>query len=427
MELISGFSKLSKNAKMAWLADQCNNEELSRILPTFLHKNQQIQKNFDEFSENTLSNFYLPYGITPNFKLNGEIFAVPMVTEESSVVAASCKAAKFWADKGGFQAKTISKSKAGQVHFTWSGSSQEIKEIFEQNKIGLIKSLDPVLENMKRRGGGVNNLFLKDLSASEPNLYQLFLELDTCDAMGANIINTSLESLAESWKKLVDVNIIMSIVSNYTPNCLVKAWVSCPIENLGPLPKGFSAQEFAEKFYQAVRVAEVDPYRATTHNKGIMNGVDSLIIATGNDFRAVEAAAHTYASKDGQYKSLSSCKLENGQFEFSLELPIAVGTVGGITSLHPLAKASLEILGNPSANDLAQMACALGLAQNFAAIFSLVTTGIQRGHMKMHLKNILIAENATENEMADCSAYFSDKTVSYSAVKDFLKLLRMKH
>ena len=208
---------------------------------------------------------------------------------------------------------------------------------------------------------------------------------------------------------------------------MVRAWVESPISHLGERPYGHTPREFAEKFYRAVRVAQIDTFRATTHNKGIMNGVDAVIIATGNDFRAIEAGAHTYAAKDGHYQSLSSCEIRDDIFRFSLEMPIALGTVGGITSLHPMAKTSLDILDNPSADELAQIACSVGLAQNFAALSSLVTSGIQKGHMKMHLKNILIQEQATTQEVSESVEYFNDKTISYGAVKNFLQLIRAKH
>ena len=438
MELISGFSKLTKEEKISWLALQYPKKNLDQTLNNFLHQDKNIQKNLDEFSENTISNFYLPYGIIPNFILNGKNHAIPMVTEESSVVAASCKAAKFWSDKGGFHTEMVNNLKAGHVHFYWQGDWERLQSFFADQKQQLEKTLEPILKNMVKRGGGLSNLYLKNLSDKEPGFFQIFLELNTCDAMGANIINTCLEAIAKKWQQIISsaqdlseserhIQIIMAIVSNYTPNCLVRAWVESPIAELGERPYGHAPKEFAEKFYRAVRVAQIDTFRATTHNKGIMNGVDAVIIATGNDFRAIEAGAHTYAAKDGHYQSLSSCEIKDNIFRFTLEMPIALGTVGGITSLHPMAKTSLDILENPSADELAQIACSVGLAQNFAALSSLVTSGIQKGHMKMHLKNILIQEQATTQEVSESVEYFNDKTISYGAVKNFLQLIRAKH
>ncbi len=245
------------------------------------------------------------------------------------------------------------------------------------------------------------------------------LETSSSDTLTDFIETHPIFSLEER-----EVQIIMSILSNYTPQCLVRASVSCPIESLGPGYNELTAQEFANKFELAVRIAREDPYRATTHNKGIFNGVDAVVLATGNDFRAVEACGHTYASRDGQYRSLSYCTLENGVFRFWLELPLALGTVGGLTALHPIARRSLEMLGNPSAPELMEIVAAVGLAQNFAAVRSLITTGIQQGHMKMHLQNILQGLGASESEKEDATAYFADKKIAYHGVRDYLMRIR---
>jgi hydroxymethylglutaryl-CoA reductase len=220
-----------------------------------------------------------------------------------------------------------------------------------------------------------------------------------------------------------DVEIVMCILSNYTPNCVVRAWVECPVGELEDLARhaGLPGPEAVDRVCTAVRIARLDPYRATTHNKGIFNGIDAVVMATGNDFRAIEAGGHTYACRDGQYRSLSKAWVENGIFRFELELPLALGTVGGLTALHPLAKRSLEILGNPSAPELMMIVAAVGLAQNFAAVRSLVTTGIQSGHMKMHLTNILNHLGATDEQAQAAQKYFADQTVSFSAVRAFLQ------
>jgi hydroxymethylglutaryl-CoA reductase len=216
----------------------------------------------------------------------------------------------------------------------------------------------------------------------------------------------------------------MSILSNYTPECLVTATVSCPVNDFNGIYKDMGAAEFANKFQQAVRIAEIDPYRATTHNKGIFNGIDAVILATGNDFRAVEAAGHAYAAKDGSYKSLSVCKIENDIFTFSLTIPLAIGTIGGLTHLHPLAKKTLSILGEPDAKMLMQIVASVGLAQNFAAVKSLITSGIQDGHMRMHLMNILVHLQANEEEKSNALQHFSKIPVSFSSVREFIDSMR---
>ena len=271
----------------------------------------------------------------------------------------------------------------------------------------------------------------------EAHYYQLKVSFETCDSMGANFINSVLEQFGRSLQDFVanqdgfiekeqELSVIMAILSNYTPECLVRAWVECPVEALDIACEQLDADTFADRFCKAVRIAEIDPHRATTHNKGIYNGVDAVVLATGNDFRAIEACGHTYASRDGQYRSLSHCSIDNGQFKFWIDLPIALGTVGGLTKLHPIARRSLELLGNPSARELMMIIAATGLAQNFAAVRSLITTGIQQGHMRMHLLNILNHLNATEKEMKEAISYFKDKVVSFTAVREFLEWFRSK-
>lgn len=435
---ISGFSKLSKPDKIRWLANNFlynNPVEVVKDFAHYWHDSIEEQKVFDGFSENTLTNFYLPFGVAPNFKINGQVHAIPMVIEESSVVAACANAAKFWLNKGGFKATVLSTTKMGQVHFTYNGDAQKLKNFFPTLKDNLIEGVKHLTKNMEARGGGIKDIELVDYTAEIEGCYQLRASFETCDSMGANFINSVLEAFSQI---LVDeirnssiftanekkVEIVMSILSNYTPECVVKAEVSCKINELGPLRDGISPKAFAQKFVKAIQIAKVDPYRATTHNKGIMNGVDAVVIATGNDFRATESCAHAYASRNGRYESLTDASIENDVFKFSLTLPIAIGTVGGLTNLHPMAKKSLEILGKPTANELMQIIATVGLAQNFAAVKSLITTGIQAGHMKMHLNNIVLALQATEEEAQKIKAYFYDKVVSVSAVREFLESLR---
>jgi len=255
------------------------------------------------------------------------------------------------------------------------------------------------------------------------------------DSMGANFINSCLEEFASELKDFFRESpyfsdeeryceVIMSILSNYTPDCLVKTWVECDVDQLGEIDEDLTGEQFAWKFEKAVQIATVDTHRATTHNKGIFNGIDSVALATGNDFRAIEACGHTYASRNGKYASLTEVELHDGKFRYSLTVPLAMGTVGGLTSLHPLAKKSLELLGNPGARELMRIAATVGLANNFGAIKSLVTKGIQKGHMKMHLLNILNQLGATETEKTSAKVYFEQEKVSFSAVDSFLQKMR---
>ena len=354
-----------------------------------------------------------------------------MVIEESSVVAAAAKSANFWYDRGGFKAEVINTLKVGQVHFSFQGPKERLTDLFEKHKEELLERTQFLSENMKKRGGGLRSIKLKHFDHLEPHYHQIHAEFETCDAMGANYINSVLEHMAKVWEEIlascapvVDYQIVMSILSNYTPHCVVKASVECSIDQLDDICEDMTGLEFAKKFSQAVRIAEIDTFRATTHNKGIMNGIDAVVLATGNDFRAVEACAHAYAAKEGIYKSLSHCEIRDQKFHFSIEIPLALGTVGGLTSLHPLVSFSLDLLGRPDAKELMMIVASTGLAQNFGAIRSLVTTGIQKGHMKMHLINILNSLSANQVEVEKSKEYFSDKVVSFQAVREYINQLR---
>jgi hydroxymethylglutaryl-CoA reductase len=288
---------------------------------------------------------------------------------------------------------------------------------------------------MEARGGGILDIELVDFTKEEAGYYQLKGTFETCDSMGANFINSVLENFAATLKDEImrysaftdeekEVTIIMSILSNYTPHCLVKVKVECPIKDLGKV-EAYSPEEFTRRFALGVRIAEIDTHRATTHNKGIFNGIDAVVLATGNDFRAVEAGGHTYAAKNGKYSSLTYFSSENNTFSYTLEIPLALGTVGGLTTLHPVVKRALALLGNPSAKELMMIAATAGLANNFAAIKSMVTVGIQKGHMKMHLLNILNNLHATETEIAAARKHFEQHTVSYQSVRTFLEQQRV--
>lgn len=432
---IEGFSKLTKEQKIEWLAKNytTNTKETITILKRYWNSDSILQSLHDEFIENTISNYYLPFGIAPNFLINNRLYAIPMAIEESSVVAAASKSAKFWLNRGGFKTTIIDTEKVGQVHFMYKGDAKKIKLFFAEIVPILKNDTTSLTKNMEKRGGGIKKIELRDKTTILSDYYQLHCTFETKDAMGANFINSCLEQFAETLKREFQshtlfaenkehLEVVMSILSNYVPNCLVRAEVSCPVEELNE-NKNISPKEFAEKIVRAVTIAKVEPYRAVTHNKGIMNGIDAVVLATGNDFRAVEAGIHAYAAKDGSYNSLTHASIENDIFKFWIEVPLALGTVGGLTSLHPLVKLALEILQKPSARDLMQIVAVAGLAQNFAAVRSLVTTGIQEGHMKMHLMNILNQLGANNIEKEVLINHFKKNTVTHSAVlTEFEKL-----
>lgn len=433
---VAGFSKLSKEEKINWVAKEyfSNAQQAVSVLKNYWNADEKLQKLHDEFIENTISNFYVPLGVAPNFMINGKYSSIPMAIEESSVVAAASKSAKFWSTRGGFKATVINTEKIGQVHFIFKGDESKLELFFAQIKAHFFTNTESITKNMQKRGGGILDIVLKDKTNLLPNYFQLHATFDTKDSMGANFINSCLEQFAQTLKEEAqaydlfseeekDIEVVMSILSNYVPNCIVRAEVSCLVDDLAekhiPNPKAF-----AERFIRAVQIAEVEPFRAVTHNKGIMNGIDAVVLATGNDFRAVEAGIHAYASRNGNYSSLSHAKIENDIFSFWLEVPLALGTVGGLTSLHPLVKLSLEMLENPSAEELMQFVAVAGLAQNFAALRSLTTTGIQDGHMKMHLNNILNQFEANDEERHSIRKHFKHHVVSHSAVVEFIENLR---
>ncbi len=435
-KVVSGFSKLSKEEKINWIAKEyfSNPSEALMLLKNYWNSDEKIQKLHDEFIENTITNFYIPLGIAPNFLINGKYYTIPMVIEESSVVAAASKAAKFWSTRGGFKTTVLNTEKIGQVHFVFKGDISKLQLFFADTKAKFFSDTESITKNMQKRGGGILAIELKDKTNLIPNYYQLHATFETADSMGANFINSCLEQFSKTLKEAAlyfnefseeekAIEVVMSILSNYVPNCIVRAEVSCPVEDL--IEKHITnPMAFAERFVRAVQIAEVEPYRAVTHNKGIMNGIDAVILATGNDFRAVEAGVHAYASKSGQYSSLSHANIENGIFSFWMEIPLALGTVGGLTSLHPLVKFCLEMLEKPSSKELMQIVAVAGLAQNFAALRSLTTTGIQDGHMKMHLNNILNQLEATDEERLLIKTHFKENVISHSAAVDFIENLR---
>jgi len=432
MEFINGFSKYTSNEKLKKIASFFPNPEKALAeLKSYMHQEEEKQKIFTELTENAITNFHLPFSVAPNFLINGQLYHVPMVIEESSVVAAASKSAKFWASHGGFHCEVMQTEKSGQVHFLWNGNQTVLRDAFAELKQKIYKESGYIAERMKNRGGGIKDIQLMDKTTDIPNYYQLHGVFETADAMGANFINSCLEQFAVSLKDFFqdndDMIVIMSILSNYTPNCKVRCHVETPVEDLQHFSHELPAHAFAQRFYTAVRIANTDTSRAVTHNKGIFNGMDAVLLATGNDWRAVEACGHAFAAKEGKYISLTRVSVDDHVFKYELEVPLALGTKGGITNIHPLVKRSLEMLGNPGAKELMGIAAAAGLANNFSALASLVTSGIQKGHMKMHLSNILRHFELDELAMEEVKKHFKEKPVSYAAVKEYIGKLKVKN
>ena len=434
--IIQGFSKYTKQQRINALIQKYGfQEDLGNWLATFENADTSIQKIIDDLSENPISSFHLPFSVAPNFVVNGKNLFFPLVSEESSVVAALGNAAGFWAKRGGFHAEVLGTEKKGQVHFMWNGNPESLQSLFPEIRSKLLAESAFLTAKMEERGGGITGIELKSLIHILPNYYQLDVGFETCDAMGANFINSCLEQFGKSLHEYFltsekgstshrECEIIMAILSNYTPDSRVRVWVECPVTDLLDGKTEAECETFARRFEQAIRISQADVSRAVTHNKGIFNGIDALAVATGNDFRAIEACGHAFAARNDHYSGLTDVQIQDGKFRFSIELALGVGVVGGVTALHPLAKLAMQILDNPSSKELMMYLAIAGLASNFGAVKALVSVGIQQGHMKMHLSNILNQLQIPEEHRAEIQAYFQDKTVSFSEVENYWKNLK---
>ena len=345
----------------------------------------------DRMIENVLGSFELPIGIAVNFLINGKDYLVPMAIEESSVVAAASNAAKIARIHGGFTVECTDPLMIGQMQILSiddvPGAAQKILEHKDQ-LLQLANDQDKILLKF---GGGAKDIEVRILDSPLGKMIVAHLIVDVRDAMGANAVNTMVEALAPMMEELTGGHVRLKILSNLADKRITKATAIFDKEKMG-------GEKVVDAFIESYTLASIDPYRAATHNKGIMNGIDALIIATGNDFRAIEAGAHAYAARDGQYTSLSRYyKNKDGHLVGELELPMAVGIIGGAGNIHPKAKVCKKILGIKTAEELAKVVASLGLAQNFAAVFALSTVGIQKGHMSLHAKNIAVMAGAEGN------------------------------
>lgn len=434
MQVLSGFSKLSIREKIKILKQNIPlNDKQVKLLTGIYDRESGSSEIIENLSENYITSYPLPFGIAPNFLVNEKSYFVPMVTEESSVVAAVSFSAKFWAGLGGFRSEIKGTKKNGQIYFSWNGNTEKLKVSLPSLTEKLLRATDQLTANMRKRGGGITSIAIERILTDSENCHILTVGFETADSMGANLINSCLETMGPELITYINNNlsggedkaeIIMSILSNYTPDCLVECSVECDINDLSQISGNQSPEQFARKFAKAVRIAQEYIPRAVTHNKGIFNGVDAVLLATGNDFRAVEACGHAYAAREGKYTSLTDINLNGNRFRYSLKIPVAVGTVGGSTSVHPLAMLALQIMNNPTSEELMHIVASAGLAANFSAVRSLVTEGIQKGHMKLHLNNILVQLNASGSEKELAENHFRNKQISFSAVADYLVNIR---
>ena len=395
---------------------------------------QDFPKNFEfdkvnNMIENAIGFVPIPLGIATNFIINGRKYLIPMAIEEPSVIAAASKAAKIASIKGGFLAEADNSIMIGQIQlisrdkrndkdkFFYKEERDRVKKIILNNKEKLLE-----IANSKSRSVHAIDLQIREISDESINKigYMIIIELiiDTKDAMGANVINTMCELIAPELEKITKCTVILKILSNYSTKRMARCKAIFPKEMIG-------GSKGVERILYAFAFAYSDIYRAVTHNKGLMNGIDGVAMATGQDVRAIEAAAHAYASKDGKYRSLTKWyKSKEGDLVGEIEIPLAIGIVGGITSVHPYVKISLKILNIKKAKELALIMVAVGLAQNFAAMRALADEGIQKGHMRLHARNIAITAGATDEQInIIASKLVQENNVTVNKAKEIIELI----
>ena len=418
----NGFSKKSYQERLEQLKAQAL---LSPERQESLEQDEQMSVTVaDQLSENVVGTFSLPYSLVPEVLVNGQEYTVPYVTEEPSVVAAASYASKIIKRAGGFTAQVHERQMIGQVALYQVANPEQALEKIASKKAELLELANQAYPSIVKRGGGARDLHVEQLK-SETDFLVVYLHVDTQEAMGANMLNTMLEALKPILEELSQGQSLMGILSNYATDSLVTA--SCRIAFRYLSRQKDKGREIAEKIALASQFAQADPYRATTHNKGIFNGIDAILIATGNDWRAIEAGAHAFASRDGRYQGLSqwTLDLEREELVGEITLPMPVATKGGSIGLNPRVALSHELLGNPSAKKLAQLIVSIGLAQNFAALKALVSTGIQQGHMKLQAKSLVLLAGASESEVAPLvERLIAEKTFNLETAQRYLENLR---
>lgn len=418
-EMFKGFSKFTYIERLDQLIEA---EVLNKQDTNYLKQGgMQDISLAEKFVENVIGYFQLPLGVATNFNIDGRDVVVPMAVEETSIIAAASKTAKWVREVGSITTETIGLNIIGQIQFAKIQDFEKFKNTLLQQKNYLIElSNREVAFGLVARGGGVNDIQVRQIDRGD-GLFMgiVHVYMNPCDAMGANVINQVCEFLKLPLEQFTGEKVTMCILSNLADSKLTRATVT--IKNIDP--------DLAEKIEEASRFAELDPYRAATNNKGVLNGIDPILIATGNDWRAVEAGIHAYAARDGQYRSITKWRKIENTLVGVFEAPLIVGTVGGVTALHPTAKISMKMLDVKSANELARIAAAVGLVQNLGALKALTTVGIIEGHMKLHIKNLSLGAGATEVEMPIVVSKLEEilalrKRISLSNAVEVLKDLR---
>lgn len=422
MVKLTGFSKASPGERIEKLAQAgLLSEEGLQIL----RYNETLPLSLaNEMVENVLSTLALPFGLAPGFQIDGQEVQVPMVTEEPSVIAASSYAAGLIKRSGGFQTQVHKRQMIGQVALYDVSNKEKAIQAITGAKEDLLQLANQAYPSIVKRGGGARNLWIEE----KGDFLICYLSVDPKEAMGANMLNTMLEALVDPLEDLSGGQGLMAILSNLATDALVTARCKIDYRFLSRDPK--EAAEIAQKMALASQLAAVDPYRAATHNKGIFNGIDAVVLATGNDWRAIEAGGHTYASLTGQAQGLSSWihHPEQQVLEGQLTLPMPIATKGGSIGLNPSVQVAHELLGNPDAQTLARIIVSVGLAQNFAALKALVSTGIQHGHMKLQAKSLALLAGATPSEVAPVvQALLEDRPFNLEKAQAVLEKIRQNN
>ncbi|HGD2014166.1 hydroxymethylglutaryl-CoA reductase, degradative [Streptococcus agalactiae] len=391
----TGFSKKSPEERIHYLEEQDFLADSSLEIVT----NQDLLSLSlaNQMAENVIGRIALPFSLVPDVLVNGKVYQVPYVTEEPSVVAAASFAAKIIKRSGGFLTTVHNRKMIGQVAIYDVQDSQHTKESILNQKQQLLEIANAAHPSIVKRGGGACDLTIE----IKEDFLIVYLMVDTKEAMGANMVNTMMEALSSPLEDISKGKSLMSILSNYATESLVTA--TCRVDLRFLSRQKEEAIKLAQKMTMASQLAQVDPYRASTHNKGIFNGIDAIVLATGNDWRAIEAGAHTYAVKNGQYRGLSkwSYKVDDNFLEGTLTLPMPVATKGGSIGINPSVQLAHDLLGRPNAKELASIVLSIGLAQNFAALKALVSTGIQAGHMKLQAKSLALLAGAKEEQISE--------------------------
>ena len=418
---LPGFYKVSVEERRA-LVSEATGADADEIVRS-LDGGGLDEETADKFVENVIGTYALPYGVALNVRVNGSDHVVPMVVEEPSVVAAASNAARMVREGGGFTAEADAPLMTAQVQLTHVRDRAGAKERILASKRALLALADGAIPGLVERGGGARDLEVRELGTEEDAMLAVHVYVDCRDAMGANLVNGLAERIAPNLAEIARARVGLRILSNLCDRRCVR--IACRVPAKALATEEMSGDEVIDGIVNASRFAELDPYRAATHNKGIMNGVDAVVIATGNDWRAVEAGAHAFAARDGRYRPLATWRRDGDHLVGRLELPLALGTVGGTLRVHPAARLSLRLLATTNAQELATIAASVGLASNLAAVRALATCGIQRGHMALHARSVALAAGASGDEVERVATLIVEaRNITLEAAQNALRVVR---